>query len=465
MKHVTKKVKKWLWAGITAILILWVASRWHVWFNMPDEPPYVASMEPDRILLTFGDSLEDSRNVSWTCDSVLYKDAYLELAECDSGNVTQRIEAQGEVFKSRNGKACYYHVKLRHLHANKRYFYRVNTHGKHTPWYSFRTYPKKRDAFAFMYVGDVQDSIGGKTNEFLKKALMLHPETEMLLCGGDLTERPADNYYAETFRNLDSICTAMPIVTVTGNHDYLKTFIRKLERRFSLTFSYFLDSMIGENQVFYLNYANTEFFFLDSNREPCFLWTQRQWLEKELKKSTAKWKILVLHHPLYSISGTYNNLSQRLMFNGLVNKYGIDLVLQGHEHEYARMTIPGDKETTQEIKTTPVYLISHCSPKNYRIVFDERFDKYGLSSRYYQSVKIQGDTLQLATYDVYSHSLYDSLNIIKNSRKNPLVLDFGRTIPENMSYEIDLKNKKSRKFADRISLYCKKHPERINPEQ
>ena len=54
----------------------WVASRWNVWFKMPDEPAYTASMKPDRILLTFGDSQEDSRNVSWVCDSVLYDDAY-----------------------------------------------------------------------------------------------------------------------------------------------------------------------------------------------------------------------------------------------------------------------------------------------------------------------------------------------------------------------------------------------------
>jgi hypothetical protein len=96
-------------------------------------------------------------------------------------------------------------------------------------------------------------------------------------------------------------------------------------------------------------------------------------------------------------------------------------------------------------------------------VFDERFDKYGLSSRYYQTVKIQGDTLQMGTYEVYSNSLYDSLQIVKRTGESqPIVLDYCKQIPENMSYEVDEGSKKSRKFAERIKEYCEKHPERIH---
>ena len=87
----------------------------------------------------------------------------------------------------------------------------------------------------------------------------------------------------------------------------------------------------------------------------------------------------------------------------------MDLVLQGHEHAYARMT--GHDENGRP--TTPVYTVSHCSPKNYRIRFDKRFDKFGISSRYYQTVELREDTLILSTYEVYKHQLYDSLRIVK----------------------------------------------------
>ena len=53
----------------------------------------------------------------------------------------------------------------------------------------------------------------------------------------------------------------IPVLCATGNHEYLKYPIRKLERRFSLVFSYFLKSMEGENQVYTLRYGDVQLFF------------------------------------------------------------------------------------------------------------------------------------------------------------------------------------------------------------
>ena len=390
-----------------------------------------------------------SRNVSWQCDTVL-RPSFLELVDVER-NDTMRIEAQGEVFASRNGKAAYYVTRLRQLKPDTRYRYRAVTHGKVSDWYAFKTYPQQGDRFSFLFVGDVQDTISGIANRLLMEAWAHHPEVEFLVCGGDLTERPANQYWAETFRTLDSIGQSMPILNVTGNHDYLKGIIQRLERRFPLVFSYFLDSKIEDNMVYTLNYGDAQIFVLDSNREFPYLWTQRQWLEEQLSQSKAKWKILILHHPLYSIKGK-NNIIQRWLFDDLVQEYGVDLVLQGHEHAYARMT----GHYKNGASSAPVYTVSHCSPKNYRIYFDEHFDKFGISSRYYQTVNIHDDTLAMATYDAYSHALYDSLMIVMNPDKRLTwcpVIDLGRDIPENMDFTPDPTNKKDRKFAARIREY------------
>ena len=327
-----------------------------------------------------------------------------------------------------------------------------------SPWYDFQTYASNRDRFSFLFVGDVQDTIGGIANRLLIEAWKQHPEAEFLVCGGDLTERPANQYWAETFSDLDSIGQTMPILNVTGNHDYFKGIIQRLERRFPLVFSYFLDSKIGDNMVYTLNYGDAQLFVLDSNREFFYLWTQRQWLEEQLQQSKAKWKILVLHHPLYSIKGSNNNMTQRWMFDDLVHEYGVDLVLQGHEHAYARMIGGTYKNGAPAV---PVYTVSHCSPKNYRIWFDERFDKFGISSRYYQTVSVSGDTLTMATYDANTQALYDSLMIVVSPVKAHLVNDLGKDIPENLEYTPDPANKKDRKFAERIQEYVNLHPERI----
>ncbi|NLV53919.1 MAG: serine/threonine protein phosphatase [Bacteroidales bacterium] len=430
-------------------LIIWCISRWDVWFDNPEEAPYEVSAVPTRVLLTFGD--EDgmtSRNISWMCGSVV-KPSYVEIKLLtDSVQATQRIEATGEVFVSRSGQAAYYVAKLRHLEEGGTYQYRVCTEGRTSDWHAFRLAKADEQETQFLFMGDIQDSIGGIANELLKRAIFRNPRTEFLVSGGDLTERPTDAYWAETFETLDSVGQAMPILTITGNHDYLKGIVGKLERRFSLIHSYFLDSMEGENQVFTVNYKNVQLFCLDSNREFFYLSTQREWLEKRLKASTAKWKIVVLHHPLYSIRGNMNNLIQRWMFDDLIREYGVDLVLQGHEHAYARMTWHDEDGTA----TTPIYTVSHCSPKNYRIEFDERFDKFGSGSRYYQTVKTHGDTLFLTTTDAIHEEKYDSLLIIKHGHLSSL-RDAGRDIPEKIRFTPHLNNKKDKAFAERIKEY------------
>ena len=412
--------------------------RWEVWFGNVPEPPYSTPDKPQRILLTFGDEDMYSRNVSWSCGETLQA-SFLELAD---ENDTLHIEATGEVFASRSGKAAYYVARLRGLQAGCLYSYRVCTNGHYSSWHHFNI--SDHSNASFLYVGDVQDTIAGITNQLLREAFRHHPEAQFLVCGGDLTERPIDAYWQETFDGLDSIGQSVPLLNATGNHDYLKGLIYRLERRFSLVHSYYLDSMEGVNQVFTLRYKDVQLFVLDSNREFFYLFTQRAWLKRQLEKSTAKWKVVVLHHPLYSIRGKNNNLIQRWMFDDLIREYDVDLVLQGHEHAYARMTAHDDDEAE-----TPVYVVSHLSPKNYRIEFDERFDKFGSGSRYYQKVVADDEQLILTAYDAVTNALYDSLVITKDKD----IEDFGKGIPEKIEFTPVPGNKKDAAFARRIEEY------------
>ena len=409
-----KKLKLGIGLVIVIGLGCWVASRWHTWFVEEDEDAYVVSSSPVHVLLTFGDAQPLSRNVSWQADSVL-RPSWLELV-CLADSDTIRVEAQGEVFRSRGGQAAYYVARLRDLQAGTRYAYRAVTGEKVSPWYQFYTQSDSADQVSFLYVGDVQDSIGGEANRFLREALSRHPESEFLVCGGDLADGPRQSCWDEAFRDIDSVAQAMPLLVVAGNHDYRKGVIQWLERRFPLTFSYFLDAKIADNQVYTLNYGPVQFFLLDSNRELPYLLTQRDWLKAQLEQSRARWKIVVLHHPLFSIRSKSRNLIQRWVFNDLLEDYGVDLVLQAHEHAYARMTA---HEGGQAV--TPVYTVSHCSPKNYEIYENDRYDKSITSSRFYQTVRISGDTLTLAAYEVYHHSLCDSLQIIKDKNNAKII--------------------------------------------
>lgn len=453
-----------IWVLLIVALCCWCASRWNVWFENPEENAYEPSDLPARILLTFGNEEgETNRNISWTCGREVKK-SFVELVDANPNDNpqlstlhSQLVPATGEVFVSRSGKAAYYVARLRNLKAGYTYRYRVCTGDVKSDWHEFHLPQAEEHETSFLYMGDIQDSIGGIANQLLKKAFRHNPDAEFFVCGGDLTERPTDAYWGETFESLDSVGQSVPVLTVTGNHDYLKGIICRLERRFSLIHSYFLDSMVGENQVFTVRYKDMQLFCLDSNREFFYLWTQRQWLEKQLEKSHAKWKIVVLHHPLYSIRSSTNNLIQRWMFNDIICEHGVDVVLQGHEHAYARMTTsasagrtPASRPSTLDPQlSTPIYTVSHCSPKSYRIEFDEAFDKFGTGSRYYQKVRTQGDTLFLTAWDANEGTLYDSLYIVKCGTSTHLV-DGGKNIPEKLTFIPDPNNKKDVAFAERI---------------
>ena len=451
-----------MWGLLIVALCCWCASRWNVWFENPEEDAYEPSDVPARILLSFGDEDgECNRNISWTCGTEV-KESFVELSTLNSQLSTvncQLSPAIGEVFASRHGKAAYYVARLRDLKAGHTYRYRVCTGGKKSDWHEFHLPQAHESETTFLYMGDIQDSIGGIANHLLREAFRRNPDTEFLVCGGDLTERPTDAYWGETFETLDSVGQSVPVLTITGNHDYLKGIVCKLERRFSLIHSYFLDSMVGENQVFTVRYKNVQLFCLDSNREFFYLWTQRRWLEEQLEKSRAKWKIVVLHHPLYSIRSSMNNLIQRWMFNDIICEHEVDVVLQGHEHAYARMTTSSQPSTLNSKLSTlnsklspPIYTVSHCSPKSYRIEFDEMVDKFGTGSRYYQMVRTRGDTLFLTAWDANEGTLYDSLYIVKRGA-NTQVVDAGKDIPEKLTFTPDPHNKKDVAFAERIKAY------------
>jgi len=93
-------------------------------------------------------------------------------------------------------------------------------------------------------------------------------------------------------------------------------------------------NMTGE-RYYTFKKGNVAFFALDSNyMDP----KQLDWLEKELRNSNADWKVCFFHHPLYSdgkFHGPDTNL--RAQLTPLFLKYGINVVLSGHEHVYERI--------------------------------------------------------------------------------------------------------------------------------
>jgi hypothetical protein len=80
---------------------------------------------------------------------------------------------------------------------------------------------------------------------------------------------------------------------------------------------------------------NVQFFVLDTNPEAS--WSkQLNWLESSLAKSTQPWKIVSGHHPLYSSGQHGTNFQLIARLQPLFSRYGVQLYLNGHDHNYER---------------------------------------------------------------------------------------------------------------------------------
>jgi hypothetical protein len=107
-----------------------------------------------------------------------------------------------------------------------------------------------------------------------------------------------------------------------GNHDELQQV-------------YYKHFNMGGKAYYTFTTGEVQFFALNSNYMDT---KQLEWLEKELKQSQARWKVAFMHHPPYSTGRRHGPDEElRRAIEPLFLKYGVNLVLAGHEHFYQRL--------------------------------------------------------------------------------------------------------------------------------
>lgn len=116
-----------------------------------------------------------------------------------------------------------------------------------------------------------------------------------------------------------------------GNHDYS-------EGRGIALFDRFFDFLHG-HRWYSVTFGEVEFFILDSHQalhHDDVFDAQREWLESAVTASTARWKIVVLHHPPHSA----RSRSQH-EFRFPFDKWGVCMVMSGHDHTLQHLPIDG----------------------------------------------------------------------------------------------------------------------------
>jgi Calcineurin-like phosphoesterase len=92
---------------------------------------------------------------------------------------------------------------------------------------------------------------------------------------------------------------------------------------------------MGGQRYYAFKKGNARFFALDSNyMDP----PQLDWLKKQLEETDSTWKICFFHHPLYSDAKAHGpDTDLRALLEPVFEKFGVGVVLSGHEHAYERI--------------------------------------------------------------------------------------------------------------------------------
>src|SRR5262245_2291245 len=188
--------------------------------------------------------------------------------------------------------------------------------------------PAKEDSVKFAVIGD--NGTGDKPEyQIADKLSVAHkrfPFSFVVMMGDNLYggETPADfeKKFAKPYKAL--LDSGVKFYATLGNHD---------DPARQTPYEKF--NMQGKHYYTFKPKNGVRFFSLDSNYMDK---RQLDWFESELKASVSDWKIIFFHHPIYSSGEKHgSNIELRSAIEPLMIKYGVDVVLTGHEHFYERI--------------------------------------------------------------------------------------------------------------------------------
>jgi len=391
--------------------------------------PFPAGANPDRIVLNITEAPSTSLAVTWrTCDTV--KNGFAEIIETTANPAdflkAKRFTATPEPLKFENISVLYHSVILKNLLPKTSYLYRVGSGENWSEWFQVKTAGNAGDKLSFIYLGDVQIGIKSLWSQVIRQAYAKMPEANVVMCAGDIVNRANDDReWGELFYGGSFIHSMIPGLMSPGNHEYAKSDDR-LSVFWRPQFTLPLNGPAAlEETCYFTDIQGVRFISLNSNHleeSQTDMASQKIWLEALLKKNPNKWTCVIFHHPIYSISANRDNAWMRDNFKPLFDQYKVDLVMQGHDHAYAR--------GMKKIKSGGIgfsgtmYVVSVSGAKMYEESKKPWMDKLGGHTQLYQLITVDGNQLLYKCYTA-AGKLYDTFKLLKQAGKKNRLLEEG----------------------------------------
>jgi len=273
-----------------------------------------------------------------------------------AGNLTQSI--------TDNTSTTEHIVTLTGLASNTLYYYSVGStlqalQGDANNY--FKTMPTvgSTQKIRFLAMGDMGNNSTNQVN--VRNAYLSFNGSNYtdgwLLLGDNAYSNGTDAEYQTNFYNIyqGNLTKNHVLWPAPGNHDYANSSARQADHAIPYFDMFTLPSAgqaggiaSGTEAYYSYNYGNVHFVALDSygwetgnTRLYNVTGPQMTWLKQDLAANTQQWTVVYFHHPPYTM-GSHNSdteselVSMRQNVVPVLEQYKVDLVLNGHSHDYER---------------------------------------------------------------------------------------------------------------------------------
>lgn len=318
-----------------------------------------------------------------------------------------------------------FHVAIQDLTPETKYYYKVgNASSGYSAIANFTAPadPAGNKPFSFVVTPDTQGysvSTFDNTAKLYDHIKANESDASFLLHMGDVVEdgHVSDEwqYFFDAAQNLLS---TLPIMATPGNHDgysYDRDFVQ-YKSRFNYTSLRKPSglSSTADGTVYSFEYGDALFISLNSFASSADNAIQWDFLANEAATTSKKWKIAYFHVAPYDPGASHYQIDNAT--GKKLTDAGIDLVLSGHEHAYARSTL---KTTSTAAGTgsiqkanfgeAPTYVIGG-SVYNYAYSLDSRDTSW---NDYFYDLRI--DKTSTGGGAIYSPGVYSKVEVTSNA--------------------------------------------------
>ena len=122
---------------------------------------------------------------------------------------------------------------------------------------------------------------------------------------------------------------------------------------------------------------------------------QLAWLDRELGRSRAAWKLVFTHHPSYSGGSSHGNTAEMIgQVDPILKRHGVQALIFGHDHDM------------QHIVRDGLHHIGTGCGSQIRPVKGVEGTRWCLSSSGFARFEVSQDMLDLEFRDLYGHQVY-----------------------------------------------------------